>query len=410
MQFWKRFKAVAAWLHLWLGLAIGIVIVIISITGCVLVFEDELFDFFHRDLIEVKQTGQPKAVSELMAIAQQTLGKNKPVTDVRINEEGHSYVFSASKINKAKDITLSYFSQFKYRDDVYINPYTGKVLGVIDVRYEFFNVTEQLHRQLLLVKPVGSVIIGCCVLVFLVMLITGFILWLPKNLRQLKKNISIKWGAKWKRVNYDVHNSLGFYVLPIAIIIAVTGLTWSFKWWEKGVYQMLGSEKPVVLVRKAPPVTTADTTGNHLNLMLATLQHKLNGNYRVIGLNLPGKGENTMMAFVYLKTRADGWRNLSYYYFDTRTGKLFDQLEHAKKPLGLKWRNSNKDIHTGRIYGLPTQLLALLASLICASLPITGFIIWWGKRKKGRKKTTSSFQAPARSINKRSSKTLTANV
>ena len=388
MQFWKRFKAGAAWLHLWLGLATGIVIVIISITGCVLVFEDELFDFFHQDLVEVKQTGQPKAVSELMAIAQQTLGKSKPITDIRINEGGHSYVFSASKINKAKDITLSYFSQFKYRDDVYVNPYNGKVLAVIDVRYEFFNVTEQLHRQLLLVKPVGSVIIGSCVLVFLVMLVTGFILWLPKNLRQLKKSISIKWAAKWKRVNYDLHNSLGFYVLPIAIVIAVTGLTWSFKWWEKGIYQMLGSKKPVVLVRKAPPVTTADTTGHNLDLMLTTLQHKLEGNYRVIGLNLPDKGENTMMAFVYLKNRTDGWRNLSYYYFDTRTGKLFDQLEHAQKPLGLKWRNSNKDIHTGRIYGLPTQLLALLASLICASLPITGFMIWWGKRKKAKKTTT----------------------
>lgn len=206
-----------------------------------------------------------------------------------------------------------------------------------------------------------------------------------KNLRQLKKSISIKWAAKWKRVNYDLHNSLGFYVLPIAIVIAVTGLTWSFKWWEKGIYQMLGSKKPVVLVRKAPPVTTADTTGNHLDLMLTTLQRKLEGNYRVIGLNLPDKGENTMMAFVYLKNRTDGWRNLSYYYFDTRTGKLFGQLEHAQKPLGLKWRNSNKDIHTGRIYGLPTQLLALLASLICASLPITGFLIWWGKLKKIKK-------------------------
>jgi uncharacterized iron-regulated membrane protein len=389
MQFWKRFKAAAAWLHLWLGLATGIVIIIISITGCVLVFEDELFDFFHRDLVEVKQAGQPKVVSELMTIAQHTLGKSKPITDIRINEEGRSYVFSASKINKAKDITLSYFSQFKYRDDVYVNPYNGKVLGVIDMRYEFFNVTEQLHRQLLLVKPVGSVIIGCCVLVFLVMLVTGFILWLPRNLRQLKKSISIKWAAKWKRVNYDLHNSLGFYVLPIAIVIAVTGLTWSFKWWEKGIYQMLGSKKPVVLVRKAPPVTTADTTGNNLDLMVTTLRYKLKGNYRVIGLNLPDKGGNTMMAFVYLKTPTDGWRNLSYYYFDNRTGKLFDQLEHAKKPLGLKWRNSNKDIHTGRIYGLRTQLPALLASLVCASLPVTGFLIWWGKRKKKKTRVTS---------------------
>ncbi len=42
----------------------------------------------------------------------------------------------------------------------------------------------------------------------------------------------------------------------------------------------------------------------------------------------------------------------------------------------------NYDLHTGQIWGLPTKILAFGASLICASLPITGFYIWWGKRKK----------------------------
>jgi uncharacterized iron-regulated membrane protein len=46
----------------------------------------------------------------------------------------------------------------------------------------------------------------------------------------------------------------------------------------------------------------------------------------------------------------------------------------------------NYDIHVGQILGLTGKIIAFLASLICASLPITGFIIWWGKRnKKGKK-------------------------
>ena len=43
-------------------------------------------------------------------------------------------------------------------------------------------------------------------------------------------------------------------------------------------------------------------------------------------------------------------------------------------------------LHVGQIGGLTTKIIAFLASLICASLPITGFIIWWGKRKKSRSK------------------------
>lgn len=382
---WKRFKAIAAWLHLWVGLATGLVTVVISVTGCMQVFDEELFEYFHHDIVTVTQTGHTRPVTELMQAAQQAVGQRKPITDIRVREDDKSYVFTASKINKRKDMTLSYFSQFKYRDDIYVNPYTGRVLGVVDVRYEFFNVTEQLHRQLLLIKPVGSVVVGVCILLFLLMMVTGFVLWLPKNYRRFKQNISVKWSAKWKRVNYDMHNSFGFWVLPIAIIIVTTGLVWSFKWWEKGIYKALGSDRPVALERKAPVISIADTTGNHLDEILGGLQQKLRGNYVTIGLSLPEKGENVMRAFVYLRHRTDGWRNISYYFFDTRTGRLFDLMEHAAKPLGLKWRNSNKDIHTGRIYGLPTQILAFLASLICASLPITGFLIWWGKRSKKTK-------------------------
>ncbi|MCD8739506.1 PepSY domain-containing protein [Mucilaginibacter roseus] len=393
---WKRVKAVAAWLHLWVGLVTGIIVVLVSVTGCILVFEDELFDTFHRDLVEVKQTGPARPVSELLVIAQKKLGKKKPVTDIRINEADRSYVFSAAKINKKDQIKWwSYFSQFKYKDDVYINPYTGEVLGVIDVRYEFFNVTEQLHRQLLLVKPVGSVIIGSCILLFLLMMITGFMLWLPKNLKQLKKNLSVKWGAKWKRVNYDLHNSFGFYVLPIAMIIAITGLVWSFKWWEDGIYRILGSPGKIELVRKAPKTTTpAAQSSGTLDEILHHIQQEINHSYVTIGLNLPEKDEPTLMAFVYHKNRTDGWRNMSYFYFDMRNGKQFDKLIHSQKPLGLKWRNSNKDIHTGRIYGLGTQLLAFLASFICASLPITGFLIWWGKRNKKSKKRSAKLKEP----------------
>lgn len=85
---WKRIKAVAAWLHLWVGLVTGIIVVIVAVTGCILVFEDELYDAVHHDLVEVKQTGPAKPVSELLAIAQKKLGKKKPISDIEVTEPG----------------------------------------------------------------------------------------------------------------------------------------------------------------------------------------------------------------------------------------------------------------------------------------------------------------------------------
>jgi len=48
---------------------------------------------------------------------------------------------------------------------------------------------------------------------------------------------------------------------------------------------------------------------------------------------------------------------------------------------------ANYDIHVGAILGLPTKIIAFIVSLICASLPVTGFMIWWGRRKKKTVKT-----------------------
>ncbi len=61
-------------------------------------------------------------------------------------------------------------------------------------------------------------------------------LWWPRNKAARKQRFSVKWDAKWKRKNYDLHNVLGFYVMSIAVILVITGLVWGFKWWSNGLY------------------------------------------------------------------------------------------------------------------------------------------------------------------------------
>lgn len=392
----SKVKKIAAWLHLWIGLATGLVVVVVSLTGCIYVFEEEIFNIVHKDLVVVEKTGQPRPISELLANAQKSLGKEKLISNLRMTGDQRSYVFSGYQINDKKKINLSYFSQFVYMDNVYINQYTGQVLGVIDMRYEFFNVVEQLHRQLLLVKPVGSVIVGSCILLFLILLITGFILWLPKNYRQFKKSISIKWNAKWKRVNYDLHNSVGFYVLPVAMLIAITGLVWSFKWWEAGIYKMLGTDKKPDFKSELPLISAADSTLNKIDLIQHKLLKQLNGNWDEISMGIPEEKNKISMCYVKLNRHQDYWNGVSYYFYDGRTGSLISELPHEKKTLGMKWRNSNQVIHTGKIYGTGTQILAFCVSLLCATLPISGFLIWWGKRNKKKRKQNPANSLPAK--------------
>jgi uncharacterized iron-regulated membrane protein len=68
---------------------------------------------------------------------------------------------------------------------------------------------------------------------------------------------------------------------------------------------------------------------------------------------------------------------------------------NGEKNRGEHLVESNYDIHVGAILGLPGKILAFLASLICASLPVTGFMIWWGRRHNKRPAKTSAAATAA---------------
>jgi uncharacterized iron-regulated membrane protein len=82
-------------------------------------------------------------------------------------------------------------------------------------------------------------------------------------------------------------------------------------------------------------------------------------------------------------------KELSYSYhknhnliFDENSGKLLYVHKHQDKNLGEKAIAANYDVHVGSIFGIWSKILAFVVSLICASLPVSGFLIWWGRRKR----------------------------
>src|SRR3569833_917781 len=89
-------------------------------------------------------------------------------------------------------------------------------------------------------------VVGISVLIFLALMITGIILWWPKRKSDRKRSFTIKWGSRWRRVNYDLHNVLGFYATSIAIILAISGLSIAFDWVRNGIYDTanLGKKHP----------------------------------------------------------------------------------------------------------------------------------------------------------------------
>jgi uncharacterized iron-regulated membrane protein len=121
-------------------------------------------------------------------------------------------------------------------------------------------------------------------------------------------------------------------------------------------------------------------------------------NWRQVGLTIPpdtGSALKPISSFIRYSSGSSGWDESDQYHYHTQTGKMYFGTAHSQKTLGAKWRNSNYAIHVGSIYGLPTKLLATFISLFCASLPVTGFYVWWGRKKKAaiqRGKEQKSYQ------------------
>lgn len=376
------FKKVLLFCHRWLGFISGLVVFIVSITGCIFCFQDEIQDAIY-EYRTVQNTGKPY-VQPSQLIAEVTKAYPKASPD-------YIYYYGAERpagvlANQGKD-------GFEY---VFLNPYTGKIIYHEKPQTNFFIIVEYLHLYLLLPPAIGKWIVGVSVIVFMVIMITGLILWWPKRKSDRKRSFTIKWGGRWRRVNYDLHNVLGFYATSIALILSITGLAIAFEPISKAIYNTanIGRDityKEEVTEPKSDSLKKAGIAKQPVvNIAFAYARQQAPKAEMFLIHNDPAVS-GAIGVGAYAKSMH--YSHATGFEFDKYNGKLLKSYIYDKKSPGLKLNEMNYDIHVGQIFGLTTKIIAFLASLICASLPITGFIIWLGKRKKSKTKTAKVREA-----------------
>src|SRR5690606_7812978 len=113
---------------------------------------------------------------------------------------------------------------------VYLNPYSGELLKYKDMNRDFFRIVLDGHFYLWLPHKIGQPVVASATLIFVIMMISGVILWWPSSKKTTKQRFKIKWNARWRRRNFDLHTVLGFYMTWVAVFLAFTGLVWGFQW------------------------------------------------------------------------------------------------------------------------------------------------------------------------------------
>ena len=365
----KRKNTLKKWagrLHLWLGLITGIIVFIVAVTGCIYVFHDEI-----KDMVYDWRTVE---VQDKAYMAPSQIRKN--VSD-RFPGATNDFLIYAGK-----DRPVAVYGTYE-KDPYYFyyDPYSGKFLYAQNFREDFFEIIKAIHMYLLLPTAIGKQVVGISTLIFILMMVTGIILWWPKKLKNFRKNLKIKWKARWRRVNYDLHGISGFYIHILAIIIAITGLNFSYEWVSDGIKFAgnLGHEydSDEVMEHVEPE---EETVKNAVDIAFFRTMELKPGEDMYFVWDL-GEGHSIATGTYPNSLNYDHQSN---FYFHPDTAELLQTHYYDEKSNGMKLQEMSYGIHTGQYFGMAGKIIAFIASLFVAALPVTGFIVWYGR--KNRKK------------------------
>lgn len=395
-------------IHLWLSVPFGLIITLVCFSGAMLVFENEVNEWFRRDLYYVETVKEsPLPMDKLLEKVATTLTDSVSVTGVSISSDpGRAYQVSLSKPRRAS---------------LYVDQYTGEVKGKSE-RSGFFMFMFRMHRWLLdSMNPGnegifwGKMIVGVSTLLLVFVLISGIVIWWPRTRKALKNSLKITATKGWRRFWYDLHVAGGMYALIFLLAMALTGLTWSFPWYRTAFYKVFGVE---VQQRAAQGHEQKSDAQKRDTKLAAHREKKREGNDVRKGerSRRPENNHSDMYSvtspFVYWQEIYDklrhqnpeykqisissGTASVSFnrfgnqrafdrYSFNTDNGEFTETSLYQHQDKSGKIRGWIYSVHVGNWGGMFTRILTFIAALLGAALPLTGYYLWIKRLIKVRK-------------------------
>lgn len=367
-------------LHRWLSIPLGAVITVVSLTGALLVFEAEITRALDPHLYRVAvPPGAPRLTpSQLVDSIRRQLPDSLELTALEL----------------PADPAASCMASFRgvARRTLGVDPYTGEVLGWTK-QPAFFQSVRKLHRWLLDApasrgeESIGKRVVGIATLLLVVILVSGFVIWIPRSRKALKNRLIISWRHGLRRFWYDSHVALGFYATLLLLVMALTGLTWSFGWYRTAAYALFGG---------SPRQETVQQTARQKETRPEAAQPTPHEADAAVGIDLrawdrvaeelrrrypDGRSITLSHGEARIVTSAPShMRREDKVRFDPADGTLRQIVRYDELPRAQRLRGWFYALHTGTWGGLLTRILYFAAALIGASLPLTGYYLWLRRR------------------------------
>ncbi len=401
-------------IHLWLSVPFGIIITLVCFSGAMLIFEPEITRSVKSDVYyvsEVKDSAFP--LDELMETVKATLPDSVSITGVTIfADKDRTYQVNLSKPR---------------RSSMFVDQYSGEITGKYE-RLGFFSTMFKLHRWLLdSANPhgdglkVGKLLVGISTLIFVIALISGVVIWVPRARKNFRRSLSISFARGWKGFWKGLHVAGGMYALVFVLAMALTGLTWSFNWYRTAFYAVCGVEHtPRNFGQTAVAAESSDeggrrgggnrhgegrggqgrrggddNSGRREGMNRGDENGENRGERRGGGHRRSEFGrwqqvydelsaQNPCAPQITISSEsatvtisnAGNTRASDKYDFNRRSGEVTLSAAYAASNEADKLRGWIYSIHTGSLGGVFTRILWLLGALLGASLPLTGYYIW----------------------------------
>lgn len=375
----KTFRSVIFWMHLLTGVAAGVVVLIMSITGVALTYEKQMLEWADR-----------RAWSAPSPAAARHLPPETLLVKVAEAQPGAAPTGVTLRSHPAAPATAT----LDGNRTLLVDPYTGAIIGEPPAGLRnFFRTMTLWHRYLALEgtsRATGRAVTGAANLGFLFIVVSGLYLWLPRawNLLQFKHVLWFRPGLPSKARDFNWHNVIGFWsAVPLAVIVA-GAVPISYPWASNLVYRLAGEAPPAPpapAARPSAPPAPPSVVG--LDAAWTRAQQEFPG-WRTIGVRLSAADKALTL------TVDEGYggqpQKRGTLTIDRATSVIAKRDSFEQSSPGRRVRSWLRFAHTGEFYGLAGQTIAGVVSAGGAVLVYTGLALacrrlWsWIARRRGQ--------------------------
>jgi uncharacterized iron-regulated membrane protein len=353
-QFWRR-------LHLWIGLAGGIIFVLLGLTGSALVYQDEILSLLYPQQMRVA-AGETAAPSRILAAAQSAL----PAGDGRV-------VILRYPENRGRPIQ-ALIEQGGERRTLLVDPANANLIGPLPGG-AVFSLLLELHSRLML-QIAGREIVGWTGVLLAISAITGLILWWPRpRLRYWKQALTLKWrAATWYRRSFDLHKVGGALIALPMLLLAISGAMITFREPLMPVMTAVGGvaqARPTVRPLALENATTLDA-------LVDEALRQIPG-ARLVFISPPTRPGGATR--IRLQQPDEIHQNGRSYVLLDAAGTVLDFQRVSELPAAnMVFDQLPYPLHTGYLFGEAGRFVVFVAGLLPLLLFVTGLVLWLRRR------------------------------